>query len=464
MLKKIASLPLWYVVLLNFILKAGLFCYISPWNKTVEQQRVVVSDAKGFQQIATTLLNNHTFAAPVDTVDLSRLTEYQLTGSLFHYPDVIRTPGYPVYLAAIYGIAGIHPFVAIFCQILLSLIMVVLIYRICLLLFNERSIAIIASFLYAIDFHSAYVANELLSDTIFTLFFTLSIYQFVKGIKSDKLSMFVWSALFMGLSALVKPIGLLYPLVIAAIILFFSKQVLMQKIKVVSVYLVLFGLIVSIWSLRNHIRYDSWQPTAQGGDNTLMYDVAYTKARLTHGNLDSIRVKFQLQADSLGFKTEKNPFERSAIYNKVAFAYIKEHKLAYVLTHLQGGLNLFLSLGNVGMADMFGWSGNKIQEGFADMSINRLQKNLSSNKKVMLLGILILIILAIQYIPTIIGGIMLFKQKNWFLFLFVALTIGYFAAVTGVIGMYRYKLPLVPLICIVGAYGYYLLLNRKKAD
>ena len=60
-----------------------------------------------------------------------------------------------------------------------------------------------------------------------------------------------------------------------------------------------------------------------------MYNAALTKTRITHENLDSIRVSFQKQADSIGFRKSKDIFEQSEIYGRIGSAYIMNHKIKF---------------------------------------------------------------------------------------------------------------------------------------
>jgi 4-amino-4-deoxy-L-arabinose transferase-like glycosyltransferase len=461
MIKKIAGTPLYIIVLVNLILKLSLFCYLSPWNKTVEETKIVVSDSKGYEHVAENLLHYGSYAAAKDTIDINKFSEYRETGYLMAYPDGWMMPVYPTLLAGVYSIVGIKPFVAILVQILLSLFSVVSVYRICTLFFENTNVAAIASFLFAIDIHSIYSANELLTDTLFVLLFLSAIYYFLKGMKSEKLTTIAIGAIFMGLACLTRLLVLIYPSILIVILFLFLKKEWKWKLKAVVIYILIFASMNGIWSLRNHNFYNHWQLTSHGGWTLLIFNTSMAKEKITHDNLDSIRVDFQRQADSMGFRKTKDIFNQSEIYRQVAMKYIMQHKGMYLLTSIEGCMNMFLSLGNMGMAKTLGWTDAAPKGNLAEISSQRIAQNFSSNIRETLLGILIMLVIAVQYIGAIYGIVKLKASGNYMLLWFGFLTVAYFAAVTGILGSYRFKLPLVPLICIIAGYGYFCLMQKK---
>ncbi len=464
MLKKIDSIPLLAIVALNLVLKLGLFCYISPWEKQIETTKILVSDSKGYEQVAENLIYHHSFAPSKDTIKLSAFTESLAPSYLMWYPDGWMMPAYPVFIAAIYSITGIKPYIVIFVQILLSLISVVLVFRICILVFENKRISTIAALLFAIDFHSIYMANEMLTDTLFSLLFLLSIYYFLKGMQNGKLPIFYIGALFMGLACLTRLLVLIYPVILIVILLVFCKQTIRWKFKAILSYFLVLSIVSGIWSFRNYNQYGRFQLTTHGGWTLLFYYASFTKQKVTHENLDSVRVSFQREADSLGFRKSNNIFDQSEIYKKVASNYIREHKGIYIVTNLKGCINMFLALGNMGMATTFGWNSKIPQESFAEVSVQRVMKNFSINIRETLLGILILVVLAIQYFGAIYGIIKLFSNRNFMIVSLILLTVFYFAGVSGVLGTYRFKLPIIPFICIAAGYGYANLNSVKREN
>ncbi|HTB31338.1 MAG TPA: glycosyltransferase family 39 protein, partial [Bacteroidia bacterium] len=394
---------------------------------------------------------------------ISNYSDYQLTGYSFLHADSFRMPLYPGFMACIYFITGVKPYLVIFIQILLSLFSVVFVYRICRLLFDKIEIAKISSFLFALDIHSAFVANQLLTDTLFVVLFSGSIYFLIKGIKTGKLQDILWSAVFMGFAGLTRPVVLFYPAIILLLLLF-SKQLSNWKFKAALCFIVVFFGMVGIWPVRNYEKYGQFKFTTEEGTGLLMYYAAYADARTTYRNIDSVRVQYQKEADSMGFRTERNIFKQSEIYKTLGLDYIVKHKVAYIKTHLLGGLNMFFAVGNVGMSKVLGWDENKLEEKFAEISSDRILGNFTTHKRESVLGIFILLILALEYIGALIGCIFLIKNKQYLFLLLFLLTAAYYTTVTGVVGTYRYKLAVIPFICIAAGYGYEHLMKNKRVS
>jgi len=438
-----------------------MFCYVAPWNKDVVANKILVSDSKQYHDVACNVVKYGTFAPPKDTNNVNKLTTYQMTGLAFRYGDTLRTPGYILFLAAIYKLFGINTWAAILFQIVVSLISIFITYRIGLL-FGQKQIGTLAALLYAFDIHSIYLTDLILTETLFVALFLSAVYYFLKGIIKKGFIEMLLSSLFLGLTCLTRTVVLLYPVVLFALIIMLTKAEWKWKIKSIVGYSAIFAVLVGTWSYRNHREYNSWQLTTQGGDAIAMYNASTLKAKLTHENIDSARVDFQKQADSLGFRTKQNIFDKMAIYTTIGTQYIARHKIAYLIAHLEGGLNMFLSIGNVGMAEFFGWIKIKQAENFAEIKVDRIKQNFS-NLKASLLGFFVVLILALQYIGTFIC-IARYKKMQCHLFLMLAIsTILYFTFITGIYGMYRYRLPLTPLICLMAAYGYSYLINKSEA-
>ena len=217
-----------------------------------------------------------------------------------------------------------------------------------------------------------------------------------------------------------------------------------------------------LWSFRNHNYYGHWQLTTHGGWTLLMFNTSLTKTKITHENIDSIRVSFQKQADSMGFRRSTDLFNQSEIYQKVASKYIMQHKEMYFFTNIEGGLNMFLSLGNMGMAKTFGWTKEAPDGTLAELSPQRILKNFSSNTKETVLGLVIILILALQYIGAFYGILKSVFARNFMFLTTALLTMLYFLFVTGILGNYRFKLPIVPFICILAGYGYFKMLRSER--
>ena len=88
-----------------------------------------------------------------------------------------------------------------------------------------------------------------------------------------------------------------------------------------------------------------------------------------------------------------------------------------------------------------------------------------SNAEIMI-GALIATFLFVNYSAFFLGSLSLIYKKSYFLVLLILITIIYFCALTGVIGISRFKLPMVPFYSMVSAQGlfeiYKLAIQKTK--
>jgi 4-amino-4-deoxy-L-arabinose transferase-like glycosyltransferase len=85
-----------------------------------------------------------------------------------HLPQTFRTPGYPAFLAAVYGVVGARPAAALLVQIVLSVATLALVYLLVRRLWGAR-VALAATVLLALDVASLLLSLALLTETLFTL-------------------------------------------------------------------------------------------------------------------------------------------------------------------------------------------------------------------------------------------------------------------------------------------------------
>jgi 4-amino-4-deoxy-L-arabinose transferase-like glycosyltransferase len=182
-----------YLLLFAFAIRLFIFIVFQPWNDLVVQKQILQFDALGYHNLAICIKDNFTFCG-----------------------DAFRTPGYPFFVSIIYAIFGNQPYAAIFIQIFLNLLSIILLYKIGGELFSEK-VGFIAAVLFAIDLHHTIFIYYILTETIYTTVFLAAFLFYVKAIKTSQLKFFIITGLIYGISTLIRPISQYY---IAGIFLF----------------------------------------------------------------------------------------------------------------------------------------------------------------------------------------------------------------------------------------------------
>jgi len=157
----------------------------------------------------------------------------------------ILAPLYPYFLAGVKVIFGSNwQFFAVHIQFLLVSISGVYLYKIALLLFNERRIALLAALLYCFFPMTLWYNFTLTQETLFQSFFIFSIYHLLQTLYGNPKSLAL-SALFYSLCFLIKSHILLFSPFIVLLFFVSSPYMFRQKIK----HAILYGIICLLFTL-----------------------------------------------------------------------------------------------------------------------------------------------------------------------------------------------------------------------
>ncbi|MDA1334857.1 MAG: glycosyltransferase family 39 protein [bacterium] len=209
---------------------------------------VLGSDARGYINIAENIKDHGAFSSSVVEPFI---------------PDSKRTPGYTFFIATLLSLFGFIVSVSI-AQAVLSGFTGILVFRIARRYFSiNLSMAI--ALIYGLHPTSLFLSSVLLSETLFTFLFLLSIYIFLRGEFRS-----VWSAALLGLATLVRPIG-------QVLVIGFLLS-LIRDWKRALLFFGVFILVLSPWMIRNQIHFGSSQLSLISTINAFSYHTALFKA------------------------------------------------------------------------------------------------------------------------------------------------------------------------------------------
>ncbi len=431
---------------LAFSIRIGFFLLEKPWDPVVEKEVILINDALGYHGYAVKLLENGSFESVGDF-------------------SLRRTPGYPVYLAFIYSFVGAEPWVVLFSQILISLGILYLIWKLASDWFDYK-VAAIATLLYAIEPHAILHSLVLLPDTLFAFVALLASYLFFNAIKeSPNLKMIALSGILLALGVYLKPIGQFLPFVFIALLIIRYWRSL-RSVAVPSIVIVIaFSATLAPWMARNYVVYDNFKLSDKGGEHLLRWVATYVEVAQTGESPSVIRQRFMEQALERGYAEATNPFDRSSIQGAIALEYIKDHPIEYAQQHIKGVAYTFLNLGTKRIAQLLGIESNDVGfHFFAAPSVWESTKIFLTSKSYaeIAIGLYVAAILFLTYFLTAIGLVRAVIRANYWVLLIFGLTIGYYLALVGPIGLARYKIPFMPFYLIFAGYGAYFLWSKIK--
>ena len=151
-------------------------------------ERRMISDSWGFLDLAVSLRTRGTFEAD-------------------EYTEEIRTPGYPIFVAALLGLEGPDLTLVIVGQVLLSAGVAGMLY-LAGIRTAGASVGWAAAFLWAVNPNSIFWPFMVMSETLFAIVLAGSLLCVVLAMRRGSLWLYAVSGLALGMAVLVRPIGI----------------------------------------------------------------------------------------------------------------------------------------------------------------------------------------------------------------------------------------------------------------
>ncbi|MCK9582757.1 MAG: glycosyltransferase family 39 protein [Endomicrobiales bacterium] len=424
------------IILVGFLLRLSFFMAAKPWDPIIEKEKIIVSDAITYHEYAVNIVQNKIIASPDE------------------FYDAFRTPGYPLFIASVYSVFGVKPWVVLLFQIVLNILGLLLVFMLGNIIFKSSKISLIATFMCAIDPHMIMYCSYLLADILFTVVFLASITSFVYWLKERKLWYVLFAGLFLGIAVLVRPIAQYFIFVYIIIMLLDRKIMFRIKSKAIICITVAFFFIISFWMVRNYHDYGVFAVSHITGYN-LHFNTIYTEVARTGKTYEEVSDEFYKRAQDRGIEKIENPMMQSQIYKELAVEYIHKYPWTYFKRHCVGIVNMFANLTASQTCDMLGIK--KTEKKYDFCSFNNYFEMIRwffANKNIYEIGIglVIALYLFFVYLFAVVGSLKMIR-KDFFSWAVLMAIIVYFSLCTGVIGVSRYKIPIIPFYVLISAYG-----------
>ena len=184
-------------------------------------------------------------------------------------PEVIRTPVYPMFLAAIYKVAGTG-------QLPVALVQTVLFAAICLFVYSIAKhiagdrIALAAGLLTALFSPLPYFGALVMTELWTAFLFTASMWAAIRAVQSHRLSWFAALGVLLGLTSLSRPVFALFPvgLVLVGLVFFPLTGVTRARRPATTTWVVLlatFAITMLPWFTYNYVNLGQFTLSPAGG-------------------------------------------------------------------------------------------------------------------------------------------------------------------------------------------------------
>jgi 4-amino-4-deoxy-L-arabinose transferase-like glycosyltransferase len=448
---KLSSHRTWTVNWAIVLIVIGVLLRLGLWIRLSQSPRLLVQgDGVGYELLARNMIEGHGFS---------------MSAELPYPPDMLRTPGYPLFMAGIYLAVGYRPEIVALVQNILSLITLYIAYRLTVRMFGRRE-ALIAAALMALDVGTIILANVTLTETLFMAAFVPATGCLFMALDSPR--WLAWTAaagILLSLATLVRPAPLFLVFLLLPLIWWVVRRPWRKIALMSAILLVAFVLPLTPWIYRNLQVFGSPSVVLLEG-YTFNVHASYVRSALNHTTLaeEMPRIPEEVQRE-LGGPTA-DPLESDKLVQVKARTELMQHPLEYAIVYAKG-LALMLVLPNTNflantlgildrptglIADMRTRSLAENIQALMDFSARFLSK--SPDQALFFVALVVEVVVTfLTYALAIVGASVGLRRQSKMTIVLLLVIIGYFFVVTGPIGTGRYRLPAMPYLMMLAGYG-----------
>ncbi len=271
-------------------------------------------DAQGYTSLAENLVTKRAFVGEAGQA------------------ETLRTPIYPMVLAACRLIGEDSLLLPFLIQVLLDLLIVKLLYQHVSALFDHR-IAVLAALLKVFDVDAILSLYALMSETVFVLLFFAAYRLLVEPASRAESWRYLSAGALLGLAALTRPVGLYigFLLVIGAVVVAWWRG---ASVRAPALAVASFALCTVPWMARNAHEYGPLVFSTSSGYNLLFENALYLQANAEHTSIEvlerSYKERYDVYAANPPAQAERMRHESISIIAAHPFAFIKGCLLATV--------------------------------------------------------------------------------------------------------------------------------------
>ena len=379
-----------------------------------------------------TIVNYDHLITTVDTESYTCVAENMLAGQGFAdssgEADGYRTPGYPLFLMAVFALGGNLTAVVVV-QLLLAVATLYLVYRICLIMNVRPVYSLICAGLYLLDISLYIYTGFAISDSFFYFVLVLSAYFLARFIKNKSFWSFLIFVAVLNFALATRPILMYYN---GLVCLFVLVLCILKKLPLKALFatVLIFAVVFGGWSFRNYCRTGVFEMSNVRNHNLMYFDSAVLRSEVEGIAVSEARARFEQEYEERYADRDLDNMslsERRVFEGEIGNEYIKAHFGAYLVQNIKGLFNT-----------MFGPNREFLNTVMGSTPVTRAVE------------LLYMAYLGIVYVLYVLGWILNLKKANW-LDLFILTVSGYCAAASASLGYARFRVAFFGLL-LVGAF------------
>ena len=460
-----------------------------------------IPDASEYTVLAENLAHHHVFSRSIEPP---------------FRPEVLRTPGYPLFLAPFYLVFG-NPLVPVLiAHIVLSLLLVLAAYKFCLELTSSVRTSAIAALLVAVSPNIAFISTKLVTETLFTLVLVVAIMLFNRFRVFRRTRDLAACGICCGVLALIRPIAMFLPLLLALLVLAGKSGTVPGRLEAgrnqgqsrfshtkrgprswaaALLLLASFAFVVSPWVIRNATLTGRWILTTAGEHNLFLYNAATVVA--AENNVSLVEARDMMREEAAARFGPVDTLDEARFWNKlspIAWRHVLRRPWLAAKVQIVGFFSTLLS--PVSLRPLAVHSGaspsqesNVAQKALALLASGRFGQAFHTLWQGRLAGlgvfgvIVFLLALVFELGLLVFAAIGLLKElvkrtrcrkavtsgsgsnpSTSFPVLWLLWPILYFTLLTGALGEARMRVPVEPLLAILAAVGLNRLHKPNRAE
>ena len=436
----------------SIIFKIILFIQVENDNQYMS------SDSYGYIDNAKSILDRGTFTSTI---------------SFKHFPETVRTPGYPLIIAIIYKVMGFDVQNVILFQIVLNILCSFFIYKICTLLRNE-SVGYFASMIFLLDPLTTGHIYKMLSETTFTFFFIIFIFFSIKWIKIPRAFSYpIFSGLCLSISTLIRPITyFLIPVISLAAInyLVSIKKNYLYIFKSLMLFLLPCLILIGGWQIRNHLVANNGVFSQISSLNLIYYRVADVVCMRDNIDMDKSRKKLigEHINHPWSFLNKYSSEKINKKWDHISKLILLENPLLAFKSFLRNSLNMFIGPGDSLVNYIIGGESyylGPLGDLFRLSYKGYIEKWIVSEPMVFIYFTFSTIFLLTIYIYSFYYFYIIIKEHkiNQSEILLFGLLLYFIVISSGPESYARFRIPIMPILCIFSSIGFEFY-NKNKIE
>jgi 4-amino-4-deoxy-L-arabinose transferase-like glycosyltransferase len=437
------------LLLASVVLRLAVFAYITP-----TPEKYYTYDSSGYDRRAINLLDHHILSG---------------NATAPFTPDLERTPVYPGFLAAIFGVFGHRPAIAILIQILLGSLTAVVTYAVARELRFSNVAAALAGFIVAVDPVSVMTANRLLTETLFTLTLVTGMLLLLRFWRNGQLQWLIGSAVLLALAALTRPVSQFLPIALLPLFAFAARRARLRSLALAgALFLVLSLGLTYAWAVRNYHETGVFTLSSISDTNLIYYRARAVLASAEGVSQEAAWNALQARIDTQAAEQHLSPREKVALERKEAIKILVQHPLLTARMTATGAGRLLFDPGytitctlldqHSTSYECFPGKSTMNEPGLIGKATGKLDQMTGVQQAT--LGFSVCLMIAI-YAGAALGVVSLLRTRNWVALLLPVVIVAYFTLLSsGAEANSRLRIPIVPFLALLAGVGLQLLVVR----